>query len=200
MTIASKLFFHNRSSRSDRSSSHSDAAEASHRRAGGRAGYGDHRRVGSAPALKSSGSLHRLQSSSQVLVVNDEGFGGKYNSDERLPDTVNQARERLLLRFRSINLIGNRQNDDSQNLTRPQSDASQLFTKKPLNFSGVITGPKRNFATEIGNECSICLEKFLEEEELLTQLKCKHVFHSVCLEKWVCIHSDCPYCRACIVA
>lgn len=43
-------------------------------------------------------------------------------------------------------------------------------------------------------ECSICLEKFLEGDEL-AQLNCKHAFHSRCLTWWVPAHSNCPYCR-----
>ncbi|XP_010905267.1 probable E3 ubiquitin-protein ligase RHY1A isoform X2 [Elaeis guineensis] len=46
-------------------------------------------------------------------------------------------------------------------------------------------------------ECSICLEKFLEGDELI-QLCCGHRFHFTCLEPWVRACGDCPYCRASI--
>ncbi|XP_052192717.1 probable E3 ubiquitin-protein ligase RHY1A [Diospyros lotus] len=47
-------------------------------------------------------------------------------------------------------------------------------------------------------ECSICLENFLEGDELLC-LTCGHRFHSGCLYPWVRTCGDCPYCRREIV-
>lgn len=46
-------------------------------------------------------------------------------------------------------------------------------------------------------ECSICLERFMEGDELI-QLSCGHRFHCTCLEPWVRACGDCPYCRASI--
>jgi len=45
-------------------------------------------------------------------------------------------------------------------------------------------------------ECSICLERCGGTGDGLTQLHCKHVFHSVRLERWLRSRGDCPYCRA----
>ncbi|PPR94091.1 hypothetical protein GOBAR_AA26574 [Gossypium barbadense] len=47
---------------------------------------------------------------------------------------------------------------------------------------------------EEGYDCSICLEKFKEEEEG-SEMPCKHVFHSDCVEKWLRINRSCPVCR-----
>lgn len=191
------------------------------------------------------------------ILVNNEGSRSKDELEERLPDSVRQARERLLLRLRSVNLSGSRsvshtliwinlslflalciymcfiwyeynyaiQQDlwkpyylycretdtdlGNQQITcQPQSDVVHSlyeFTKRPiLEISQVIRGIKCIiFRTasecEITGtsfvECCICLERFLEGEEL-TQLNCKHTFHSRCLMRWVQAHSDCPYCRA----
>lgn len=43
-------------------------------------------------------------------------------------------------------------------------------------------------------ECSICLESFLEGDELI-RLPCKHRYHFCCLDPWVRSCGDCPYCR-----
>ncbi|KAI3445908.1 hypothetical protein Pfo_002573 [Paulownia fortunei] len=43
-------------------------------------------------------------------------------------------------------------------------------------------------------ECSICLESFLEGDEL-TCLPCGHRYHFCCLDPWVRTCGDCPYCR-----
>jgi Ring finger domain len=97
---------------------------------------------------------------------------------------------------------------NQQIMCRSQSDVVRSFcefTKRPvLEISHVIHDLKciifrtANECETMGTsfvECCICLEKFLEGEEL-TQLNCKHTFHSGCLMRWVQVHSDCPYCRA----
>jgi hypothetical protein len=55
--------------------------------------------------------------------------------------------------------------------------------------------------------CSICQineqeeEKEEEKEEVneIVKTKCKHVFHSKCLAKWVVIKTTCPVCRASLI-
>jgi hypothetical protein len=44
-------------------------------------------------------------------------------------------------------------------------------------------------------ECSVCLEKFAEDESLRLLPKCSHVFHSECIDVWFLSHSTCPLCR-----
>lgn len=51
-------------------------------------------------------------------------------------------------------------------------------------------------------ECSICLERCGGAgggSDGLTQLRCRHVFHSACLERWLRSRGDCPYCRAAVL-
>ncbi|XP_008792657.2 probable E3 ubiquitin-protein ligase RHY1A [Phoenix dactylifera] len=48
-------------------------------------------------------------------------------------------------------------------------------------------------------ECCICLERFLEGDELI-RLQCGHRFHPSCLEPWLPTHHDCPYCRSSITS
>ncbi|XP_021656558.1 E3 ubiquitin-protein ligase RHA1B [Hevea brasiliensis] len=44
-------------------------------------------------------------------------------------------------------------------------------------------------------ECAVCLSEFAEEENV-RDLKCKHVFHKDCLDKWLLqCRSTCPLCR-----
>ncbi|KXG23810.1 probable E3 ubiquitin-protein ligase RHY1A [Sorghum bicolor] len=45
-------------------------------------------------------------------------------------------------------------------------------------------------------ECSICLERCADSGDGLIQLRCRHIFHSACLDRWLRSHADCPYCRA----
>ncbi|CAN7012078.1 probable E3 ubiquitin-protein ligase XERICO [Brassica rapa] len=50
------------------------------------------------------------------------------------------------------------------------------------------------------NECSVCLTKFEEGSEV-NKLKCGHLFHKTCVEKWIDYWNiTCPLCRTPLVA
>ena len=43
--------------------------------------------------------------------------------------------------------------------------------------------------------CGICFDSFnATDDELIRQLKCKHVFHIECSEAWLQISKKCPLC------
>ncbi|XP_047155416.1 RING-H2 finger protein ATL54-like [Vigna umbellata] len=44
-------------------------------------------------------------------------------------------------------------------------------------------------------ECVICLTSFEEEESVRKLHSCKHIFHTLCIDKWLGSHSGCPLCR-----
>lgn len=46
-------------------------------------------------------------------------------------------------------------------------------------------------------QCSICLEKFSEGEEV-TSLPCDHLHHKLCIIPWLQLHATCPVCRHCL--
>ncbi|KAG6490047.1 probable E3 ubiquitin-protein ligase RHY1A [Zingiber officinale] len=84
--------------------------------------------------------------------------------------------------------------DDVQYANRPSGLSLEAFSNLQREVfqdgEGSIVG--RAFL-----DCSICLEKFVEGEELI-QLSCRHWFHPECLEPWVKTCGDCPYCRTTI--
>ena len=41
-------------------------------------------------------------------------------------------------------------------------------------------------------ECLICYE---ELKEIEIDIPCKHTYHKDCLDKWIEIQNNCPYCR-----
>ncbi|KAF5940155.1 hypothetical protein HYC85_021322 [Camellia sinensis] len=44
-------------------------------------------------------------------------------------------------------------------------------------------------------ECAVCLSKIEEGDEII-ELRCDHLFHWVCLDRWVGYnHETCPLCR-----
>ena len=55
--------------------------------------------------------------------------------------------------------------------------------------------PSATYISEVAkevNECAICLTEFVDGD--LTR-QCRHMFHVVCVDKWLKTHSSCPSCR-----
>jgi Ring finger domain len=50
---------------------------------------------------------------------------------------------------------------------------------------------------ESERECPICLEKLFETIEglIVKEMPCRHKYHAPCIEKWLRMHSTCPFCR-----
>ena len=44
-------------------------------------------------------------------------------------------------------------------------------------------------------ECPICLGSISTQDNAVMMPGCSHVFHEGCVDKWVNLHSTCPYCR-----
>jgi hypothetical protein len=42
--------------------------------------------------------------------------------------------------------------------------------------------------------CTICVSKY-QIGENVTELNCKHIFHTECISEWVKYKSECPVCR-----
>ncbi len=42
-------------------------------------------------------------------------------------------------------------------------------------------------------ECSVCMGNILDNDALIT--KCNHTFHTYCINKWLQLKNNCPYCR-----
>ncbi|XP_073065712.1 probable E3 ubiquitin-protein ligase RHY1A [Primulina eburnea] len=95
-------------------------------------------------------------------------------------------------------------------MTSVTDSISRLTSKKPpgltqealdslcIEVFGVLEeGNEEDTSREI-MECSICLESFLEGDELI-RLPCAHRYHVCCLDPWVRICGECPYCRRGIV-
>lgn len=48
----------------------------------------------------------------------------------------------------------------------------------------------------VNYDCAVCLSAFEEGEEVRKLPRCKHSFHTPCIDMWLYSHSDCPLCRA----
>ncbi|CAI9779273.1 unnamed protein product [Fraxinus pennsylvanica] len=68
--------------------------------------------------------------------------------------------------------------------------------KLPEYVDGISVTHYEN-RTESGDsvECAVCLCKIQEEDEI-RELRCHHLFHRVCLDRWLSYgHMTCPLCR-----
>ncbi|KAJ0715814.1 putative transcription factor C2H2 family [Helianthus annuus] len=48
-------------------------------------------------------------------------------------------------------------------------------------------------------ECTICLEDFVDGQNVRVLPHCSHEFHVGCIDKWFESHSSCPNCRSCLL-
>ncbi|CAI9761833.1 unnamed protein product [Fraxinus pennsylvanica] len=63
-------------------------------------------------------------------------------------------------------------------------------------FSRTRIGPRNITESMDAAECAICLCNIDEQDEVRELKYCKHVFHRVCLDRWVGYgHCTCPLCR-----
>lgn len=67
----------------------------------------------------------------------------------------------------------------------------EIIVNHQKDVNVIIFDPK----TCAHNECSICLNSFHDKEKIV-QTKCCHLFHNRCLEQWLKIKPNCPFCRA----
>lgn len=76
----------------------------------------------------------------------------------------------------------------------PSDDFIEEFRSRTptLRFDSVCSGCK-----EPEHDCSVCLTQFEPESEINYCISCGHVFHKVCLEKWLDYWNiTCPLCRS----
>lgn len=117
----------------------------------------------------------------QALIENDdyfEDYGGF--TDTRVRD-----------------LIVSRSLDNDGSYEAPTIDVTAVLGKcRKVVYKPRPTNSGRGKAEVDQNECPVCLEKFVAEDQLLL-LPCNHRFHSNCIIPWIKTnHARCPCCRA----
>ena len=50
-------------------------------------------------------------------------------------------------------------------------------------------------SNECEKTCSICLNEMKQTDKLRKMRDCDHFFHKDCIDNWLLIKSNCPYCR-----
>lgn len=62
---------------------------------------------------------------------------------------------------------------------------------------GVIRYEKKNWNLDEAAECVLCMYE-IEEGGEIRDLRCKHLFHRRCLDRWLVQQLTCPLCRDCL--
>ncbi|KAF8035835.1 hypothetical protein BT93_C1762 [Corymbia citriodora subsp. variegata] len=99
------------------------------------------------------------------------------------------------VRFCHRNLPGpsflDSQNEQGLNGSMPRFSGidQKAIDSLPLFRFSSLRGSKE------GLECAVCINKFEDSETLRLLPKCKHAFHSSCIDQWLKSHSSCPLCR-----
>jgi hypothetical protein len=70
-----------------------------------------------------------------------------------------------------------------QKSVHSQPGSRQICDKKQDTVDLVMT-----------SECCICLDSF-EGKQTLKPLRCGHVFHPLCIDKWIRTSDQCPLCK-----
>lgn len=99
----------------------------------------------------------------------------------------------------------------SKNGVKPISNNYNLIPQIPIDNTLELLGLERVPLNEIlpkykqikdesfiENNCSICQERF-KLREYIRELKCSHIYHKKCIDKWLKDNLTCPYCRSDII-
>ncbi|KAL8062233.1 hypothetical protein ABFX02_02G134100 [Erythranthe guttata] len=97
--------------------------------------------------------------------------------------------------------------------TEPGSDENQNESGQNIQYQVAPAGMDESLIKAIAvckyrngdgliedTECAVCLSEFQENEPLRLLPKCSHAFHLPCIDTWLKSHSNCPLCRANVVA
>jgi hypothetical protein len=75
-------------------------------------------------------------------------------------------------------------NDDNNDNNQSLLPDTTKINKKTIQFTEEMND----------KECSICLEEFKKDEELI-KIECQHYFHGNCIDIWFKTNGTCPLCR-----
>ncbi|KAL7587730.1 hypothetical protein Lser_V15G39594 [Lactuca serriola] len=92
-----------------------------------------------------------------------------------------------------------------------QRRTSTMTTRTSQHESEPCAGLKKSVVSQISTrvlgsifkisvtECTICLEDFVDGQNVRVLPHCSHEFHVGCIDKWFESHSSCPNCRNCLL-
>lgn len=80
------------------------------------------------------------------------------------------------------------------NLPQHFEDVKVTLTEEEFNKFYSIKISSDNFE-RYNQQCHICIDEY-KIDDIIVQLKCKHIFHKTCIKDWLCKENvSCPVCR-----
>jgi hypothetical protein len=113
-----------------------------------------------------------------------------------LNDTINNINNlQSLVNILSNPVFTNVEFLNTQNINNRMEDVVVALDKDDLDKLRVSI--YTDFECRYENDrdtCSVCFEKFIDSD-ICRELKCKHLYHQICIDKWLNEHVTCPVCR-----
>ena len=69
------------------------------------------------------------------------------------------------------------------------------FESNRSNANERPTDTRSGTQSGCSNSCSICIQLFNTRETNISELVCRHRFHSGCIQEWFRVRNNCPVCR-----
>jgi hypothetical protein len=73
-----------------------------------------------------------------------------------------------------------------------------LYSEKV--FRSLRSEEEEELEAEENSCCSICLSDYRESEVVGSMPDCGHMFHAVCIDRWLRRHPTCPVCRTSLIS
>ena len=136
-------------------------------------------------------------------IANNMDFVVVSANEENINGSLNDERDEIInIGLRFISNYINPRNISSVNVVRipfeqeTNSPTSQDIINKLKHFKMEKGFYKVNKEEDIFEfpKCTICLMEISEGAEAIL-LPCEHIFHEICITKWLKVHSTCPLCR-----
>ena len=74
---------------------------------------------------------------------------------------------------------------------------NKKILKKDINnvLGNTIQYKKIKSNSILNSSCLICLDHYIDNDKIRVLSKCKHIYHKICIDKWVQKNNTCPICR-----
>ena len=98
---------------------------------------------------------------------------------------------KMILKLNEYNKYNNINfnNNNLSNIINTNNFFNENFIEN--NINQIIT--KKDDSKKIQKKCLIC-NKLFQQNEDINRLECMHIFHPICIEKWLKNHNFCPEC------
>jgi regulator of RNase E activity RraB len=144
--------------------------------------------------------MHKVmdtESNSQIIEIElNEGISNIDNLNEFIQQIIGSI-------TRNISYYTNGANSSTftieyeiiNNESEEQSDNKKILCKDITNQLGSYKRIKiDDDLIKCKSSCPVCLENY-KDSEYKRELKCNHVFHKKCIDKWIKVQNNCPICR-----